>query len=99
MTGVVAPGNARDVIERPRQIIDDFAFALVAPLRSHYHHGFHSGPFSILASIHTSAPYRPLLPNFFGFHKETAISYRKLATRSTQASGLRDISNHNSATS
>src|SRR5258708_19299194 len=38
----MAPGDARDVIERAGEIINDFAFAFIAPLRTNHHDRFHS---------------------------------------------------------
>src|SRR5919108_1158095 len=44
--GVVAPSNARDVVERAGEIVDDFALAFITPLRAHHDDGLHSIPFS-----------------------------------------------------
>src|SRR5205823_6092929 len=46
VSGVVASGNARDVIKRAGQIVDDLAFPLITPLRAHHYNGFHPVPFS-----------------------------------------------------
>src|SRR5882762_9418106 len=44
VTSVVAAGDARDIVESSGEIIDDFAFALVAPLRADHHDRFHAAP-------------------------------------------------------
>ena len=41
VAGVVAAGAARDVVEGGRHVVDDLAFAFVAPLRAHHYDGFH----------------------------------------------------------
>ena len=46
MPGVVAPGNARDIVERAGEIVDDFTLALIPPLRADHNDGLHSLPFS-----------------------------------------------------
>ena len=66
---VVASGNTSDIVKGAGQVVNDLAFALIAPLRANHHHGFHAGPFP----IHTSAPYRSLLLNFCGFHNERQL--------------------------
>src|SRR5258705_8210271 len=38
----MAPGDSRDVIERAGEIINDFALAFIAPLRTNHHDRFHS---------------------------------------------------------
>src|SRR5258708_30648416 len=38
----MAPGDARDVIERAGEIINDFALAFITPLRTNHHDRFHS---------------------------------------------------------
>jgi hypothetical protein len=43
VTGVVAASNSYDVIERAREIVNNFAFAFIAPLRAHHDDRFHSG--------------------------------------------------------
>src|SRR6266403_3887878 len=42
--GVVSAGDARDIVESAGEIIDDFAFAFVAPLRADHHDRFHAAP-------------------------------------------------------
>ena len=42
MAGIVAAGDARDVIKRARQIVNDLAFAFIAPLRANHYDRFHS---------------------------------------------------------
>ena len=42
VTGVVAAGDAHDVVERACEIVDNFAFAFVAPLRADHDDRFHS---------------------------------------------------------
>src|SRR6202041_2251103 len=42
VAGVVSAGDARDVIERTRKIVDDLAFAFVSPLRADHDDRFHS---------------------------------------------------------
>src|SRR5882762_2257726 len=42
VAGVMAPGDASDVIERAGEIINDFALAFIAPLRTNHHDRFHS---------------------------------------------------------
>jgi hypothetical protein len=42
VAGVVAAGDARDVIERAREIVDDFTFSFVTPLRADHYDRFHS---------------------------------------------------------
>src|SRR5712664_248096 len=79
---VVPARHARNVIKRPRKVVHHLAFALVAPLRPHHHHRFHSD--SLLN--HTSAPQSLLCLYYFGKHQETAGSNRKLAPPPTQAS-------------
>ena len=39
--GIVAAGDARDVIERPGEVVHNLALAFVAPLRAYNHHRFH----------------------------------------------------------
>lgn len=36
VAGVVASGDANDVVERAGQVVYDFAFAFVSPLRAHH---------------------------------------------------------------
>ena len=44
---IVAAGAARNVVKGSRHVIDDFAFAFIAPLRAHHDDRFHSmAPFS-----------------------------------------------------
>ncbi len=40
--GIVASGDARDVIKRSRQIIDNLALAFISPLRANHNDRFHS---------------------------------------------------------
>src|SRR6266705_1633650 len=55
--GVVAAGNARDVIKRTRKVVHHLAFALIAPLCTHHHDRFHSSFFSSHVPAHQgSAP-------------------------------------------
>src|SRR5260370_31656960 len=42
--GVVSAGDARDIVKSAGEIIDDLAFAFVAPLRAHHHDRFHAVP-------------------------------------------------------
>ncbi len=42
MAGVVAAGYARDVFERTGEIVDDLAFAFIAPLRAYHYDRVHS---------------------------------------------------------
>src|SRR6267154_525228 len=44
VAGIVSSGDARDIVESSREIIDDFAFAFVAPLRADHHDRFHAAP-------------------------------------------------------
>ena len=54
MTGVVAAGATRNVVKRSRHVIDDFAFAFIAPLSAHDYDGFHSRqiPFRAVAAAY-----------------------------------------------
>src|SRR5712675_1623104 len=54
--GVVSAGDARDIVKSAGQIIDDFAFAFVAPLRADYHDRFHAVP---LARTHVPPAHFP----------------------------------------
>src|SRR6266404_3744746 len=85
---VVPARHARDVIERSRKVVHHLAFALVAPLRPHHHHRFHSD--SLLN--HTSALQSLLRFYYFGKRQETAGTNRKLAPPPTQASSLLALS-------
>src|SRR5882762_4243661 len=42
--GIVSAGDARDIVKSAVQIVDDFAFAFVAPLRADHHDRFHAVP-------------------------------------------------------
>ena len=41
VAGVVASSYARDVFERAGQVVDDFAFSFIAPLRAYHHDRVH----------------------------------------------------------
>jgi hypothetical protein len=41
MAGVVASSYARDIFERASEVVDDFAFAFIAPLRAYHHDRIH----------------------------------------------------------
>ena len=81
---VVAARNTRDVIKRSCKVVNHLALAFIAPLRSDHDHRFHA----ILLLDHTSAAQRSLRLYCFGKDQETAGSYRKLASPSTQASAV-----------
>src|SRR5579863_8223959 len=42
VAGVVSAGDARDVVERSGEIVDDLALPFVTPLRADHNHRFHS---------------------------------------------------------
>src|SRR5712672_4878241 len=73
--GVVSAGDARDIVKSAGQIIDDFAFALVAPLRADHHDRFHAVP----SLAHMCHPHTSLS----GSEKEMSGGNYKKTTEST----------------
>src|ERR1700740_3043864 len=87
MARVVAAGATRDVVKGSRHVIDDFAFAFIAPLRAHHDNRFHSRsiPFRALAVIQ-AALCRDVFPALLRGESSTwlpAKSASSLAPRSS----------------
>ncbi len=87
VAGIVAAGNARDVVERAGEVVDNLAFAFVAPLRAYDHHRFHSR----VLLAHTYARRISEIISYSGNlrQKKEVTSYRKLVALSTQDQGNR----------
>jgi len=75
MSGVVSTSDARDIVKSAGEIIDDFAFAFVAPLRADYHDRFHAVP----SLAHMCHPHTSLS----GSEKEMSGGNYKKTTEST----------------
>jgi hypothetical protein len=48
----VASGYARDIFEGAGEVVDDFAFAFIAPLRAYHHDRVHFWPFLPVDPLH-----------------------------------------------
>src|SRR6266404_944046 len=73
--GVVSTSDARDIVKSAGQIIDNFAFAFVAPLRADHHDRFHAVP----SLAHMYHPHTSLS----GSEKEMSGGNYKKTTEST----------------
>src|SRR6267378_1528968 len=78
--GVMSTSDARDIVKSSGQIIDDFAFAFVAPLRADYHDRFHAVP----SLAHMCHPHTSLS----GSEKEMTGGNYKKTTESTSYAAL-----------
>src|SRR5260370_30200669 len=83
--GVVSAGDARDIVKSAGQIIDDFAFALVAPLRADHHDRFHAVPsLAHMCHPHTSLSGSEKEVSGGNYAKNTeTTSYAALGLRAT----------------
>src|SRR5205814_5458116 len=99
VAGVVAACNPDDVVKRPGKIIDNFAFALVTPLRADHHHRFHPLSLSFYSRVCKYKPWNPPTP--FPRAPEEPIVFGKksnptMATASKQgtAPAVKDSMSH-----
>src|SRR6267142_5799446 len=91
--GVVSAGDARDIVKSAGEIIDDFAFAFVAPLRADYHDRFHAVP-SLAHMCHPHASLSGSEKEVSGgnYEKNTELtSYAVAAFGASTSSGEKDL--------
>src|SRR6267142_3416469 len=91
--GVVSAGDERDIVESAGEIIDDFAFALVAPLRADHHDRFHAAPsLAHMCHPHTSLSGSEKEVSGGSYEKNTELtSYAVAAFGASTSSGEKDL--------
>src|SRR5258707_310738 len=95
--GVVSAGDARDIVKSAGQIIDDFAFALVAPLRADHHDRFHAVPsLAHMCHPHTSLSGSEKEVSGGNYEKNTeTTSYAALGLRASAAGARKRFNTEN----